>query len=132
MGHRFPANVKMAFALLALACACRKAPPPQPPAPAIQKVKIVSSLPRIGKGKAQTDSIVNGIRLALQESAGKLPNLEIAYEDWDDASPKTGIWDKDVEANNARRAIDDPSVLFYIGTLDSGAMKFSLPILNRA
>jgi branched-chain amino acid transport system substrate-binding protein len=130
MGRRPSATV--AFVLLALALACQKPTPPPPPAPTIQKVKIVSSLPRIGKGKAQTDSIVNGIRLALQESAGKLPGFAIEYEDWDDASATTGIWDKDIEADNARRAIADPAVLFYVGTLDSGAIKFSLPILNRA
>ncbi|HEY0712709.1 MAG TPA: branched-chain amino acid ABC transporter substrate-binding protein, partial [Polyangia bacterium] len=61
MRRRSPAPV--AFVLLAVALGCQKPPPPPPPAPTIQKVKIVSSLPRIGKGKAQTDSIVNGIRL---------------------------------------------------------------------
>ena len=34
-------------------------------------IKIVSSLPRTGSAKAQTDTIVNGIKLALEEAGWK-------------------------------------------------------------
>ena len=33
-----------------------------------QRIKIVSSLPRTGSAKAQTDTIVNGIKIALAEA----------------------------------------------------------------
>ncbi|MSP23825.1 MAG: branched-chain amino acid ABC transporter substrate-binding protein [Myxococcales bacterium] len=94
--------------------------------------KIVSSLPRTGSANAQTTSVVNGIRMAIDELHGKAGALTIAYEDWDDASARKGDWDPEVEAANAHRAAEDADVLVYIGTYNSGAAKISMPILNRA
>jgi branched-chain amino acid transport system substrate-binding protein len=95
-------------------------------------VKIVSSLPRTGSANAQTTTIVNGIRMAIDEAGGKVGAFAIAYEDWDDASAKKGDWDPEVEAANADKAVKDPDILFYIGTYNSGAAKISMPVLNRA
>lgn len=95
-------------------------------------VKIVSSLPRTGSAAAQTGTIVNGIRLALEEAGGRAGAFRVAYEDWDDASPQRGDWDAAVEAANADRAVKDPDVVVYIGTYNSGAAKVSIPKLNAA
>ncbi len=95
-------------------------------------VKIVSSLPRTGSANAQTTTIVNGIKLALDETGGKVGDMKVAYEDWDDASAKKGDWDPEVEAANAQKASTDSSILFYIGTYNSGAAKISMPVLNKA
>jgi len=95
-------------------------------------IKIVSSLPRTGSANAQTTSMVNGIRMAITEVGGKIGSREIVYEDWDDASPQRGNWDPAVEAQNAEKAIGDPTVLAYIGTYNSGAAKISMPKLNEA
>jgi branched-chain amino acid transport system substrate-binding protein len=95
-------------------------------------VKIVSSLPRTGSANAQTTTIVNGIRMAIDEVGGKVGDFKLVYEDWDDASAKKGDWDPEVEAANADKAVKDPDVLFYIGTYNSGAAKISMPVLNRA
>ena len=95
-------------------------------------VKIVSSLPRTGSANAQTTTMVNGIRMAIDEAGGKVGDFTIVYEDWDDASAKKGDWDPEVEAANADKAVKDPDVLFYIGTYNSGAAKISMPVLNRA
>ena len=97
-----------------------------------QVVKIVSSLPRTGSANAQTTTIVNGIRLALQQAGSKVGDLRIEFEDWDDASPERGAWDPAVEAANADKAIADSSILAYIGTYNSGAAKISMPKLNQA
>jgi branched-chain amino acid transport system substrate-binding protein len=97
-----------------------------------KRIKIVSSLPRTGSAKAQTDTIVNGIRMALDEVEGKVGDWTIAYEDWDDATAAAGQWTAEAEASNASRAISDPDVMVYIGTYNSGAAKISMPILNRA
>lgn len=97
-----------------------------------RRVKIVSSLPRTGSANAQTTTIVNGIRLALDEVNHKVGDFTVDYEDWDDASATKGDWDPAVEAANANKAIKDPSLLFYIGTYNSGAAKISMPILNQA
>jgi branched-chain amino acid transport system substrate-binding protein len=100
--------------------------------PASKTVKIVSSLPRTGSANAQTTTLVNGIRMAIEESGGKVGEFSVVYEDWDDASAKKGDWDPEVEAANADKAVKDPDVLFYIGTYNSGAAKISMPVLNKA
>jgi len=95
-------------------------------------MKIVSSLPRTGSANAQTTSMVNGIRMALDEVSGAIDGVKIQYEDMDDASPQRGNWDPAVEAQNANKAVRDESVIGYIGTYNSGASKISMPILNTA
>jgi branched-chain amino acid transport system substrate-binding protein len=96
------------------------------------RIKIVSSLPRTGSAKLQTDTMVNGIKLALDEAGHKVGDYTIDYEDMDDATAATGDWTPDAEGNNARRAANDPDVMVYIGPYNSGAAKVSMPILNRA
>ncbi|HMJ13025.1 MAG TPA: branched-chain amino acid ABC transporter substrate-binding protein [Polyangiaceae bacterium] len=98
---------------------------------ASKTVKIVSSLPRTGSANAQTTTLVNGIRLAIDDAGGKVGEFSIKYEDWDDASARKGDWDPEVEAANADKAVKDPDVLFYIGTYNSGAAKISMPVLNK-
>ncbi len=110
-------------------------PTPAPPAPVSQLVgpiKIVSSLPRIGANKAQTDSVVMGIRMALDEVGSKIDGASVVYEDWDDASPERGFWDAEKESENANRAVNDPDVMVYIGPYNSGAARVSIPTLNNA
>ena len=101
-------------------------------AQAAETIKIVSSLPRTGSANAQTTSMVNGIKMAIAERGGKIGDVEVVYEDWDDASPQRGNWDPAVEAANADKAIADGAVLAYIGTYNSGASKISMPKLNDA
>lgn len=98
---------------------------------ATNPIKIVSSLPRTGSANAQTTSMVNGIKMAISEVGGKIGAQEIIYEDWDDASAQRGNWDPAIEAANADKAINDASVLAYIGTFNSGAAKISMPLLNK-
>jgi branched-chain amino acid transport system substrate-binding protein len=102
------------------------------PALAADQLKIVSSLPRTGSSNAQTTTMVNGIRMAIDEVGGKIDGFEILYEDWDDASPQRGNWDPAVEGQNANKAAKDPLVVGYLGTFNSGAAKIAMPILNRA
>jgi branched-chain amino acid transport system substrate-binding protein len=112
---------------LAAALAGAAAPPQQG-----KTLKIVSSLPRTGSANAQTTSMVNGIRMAIEERGGEVDGFAIAYEDMDDASPQKGNWDPQVEAANAKKAIADAEVIGYVGTYNSGAAKVSMPMLNKA
>ncbi len=105
---------------------------PKPDAPKSGTLKIVSSLPRTGSANAQTTTIVNGIKMAIDEVGGKVGDFTLTYEDWDDASAKKGDWDPEVEASNADKAVNDPDVVAYIGTYNSGAAMISMPILNKA
>ena len=95
-------------------------------------LKIISSLPRTGSANAQTNTMVNGIKLAIDEVGGQIDGWKIAYEDMDDASPQRGNWDPAVEAQNANAAVKDSDCIAYIGTFNSGAAKVAMPILNRA
>ncbi len=108
-------------------------------------IKVMSSMPRSGSAKGQTDTIVNGIRLAFNETkanpndpgerytvttGGKTYTLE--FEDLDDATAAAGQWTAEQETSNADKARLDPDVMAYIGTYNSGAAKVSMPILNKA
>lgn len=95
-------------------------------------VKIVSSLPMTGPSLTQTQTIVNAIKMALEEVNYKVGNLTIEYEALDDATPATQKWDGAKEAENARKAIADSKVVAYIGTFNSGAAQVSIPLLCAA
>jgi branched-chain amino acid transport system substrate-binding protein len=95
-------------------------------------IQIVSSLPRTGSAKAQTDSIVGGIRMAFDEAGHRAGPFRIEYADWDDATAGAAQWTAEAETANANRAVSDPDVMVYLGTFNSGAAKISMPILNKA
>lgn len=95
-------------------------------------IRIVSSLPRTGSAKGQTDTIVDGIRLAIDDYNGQIGEFKIDYLDMDDATAAAGQWDSASEAANARKAAADPAVMAYIGPYNSGAAKVSMSILNEA
>jgi branched-chain amino acid transport system substrate-binding protein len=107
-------------------------PPPSPVSQLVGPIKIVSSLPRTGANKAQTDSIVQAIKMALNEAGNRVEGASVVYEDWDDASPERGFWDAEKENENANRAINDPDVMVYLGPYNSGAARVSIPTLNNA
>ena len=95
-------------------------------------IKIVTSFPRTGSANAQTTSLVNGVRLAMEEANGRAGDFALQLLDWDDASPERGNWDPALEAQNADKAVKDPDVMVYIGPFNSGAAKISMPKLNQA
>jgi branched-chain amino acid transport system substrate-binding protein len=95
-------------------------------------IKLVSSMPRTGSAKGQTDTMANGIRMAIDEYGGKVAGHTIEYLDWDDATAGSGSWTPDLESQNARKAIADDDVMAYIGPYNSGAAKISMPLLNEA
>lgn len=104
--------------------------------PAAETVKIVSSLPLTGSANAQCASMVNGIRMAIEEAGGTVTiagtAYTLVYDSWDDATAQAGKWDAQAEGANATKAVADPEVLAYIGTYNSGAAKISMPTLNAA
>jgi len=108
--------------LVCLSGGCRPADP--------TVVKIVSSLPRTGSAKQQSDTIVRGIRMAFEEAGHRVGPFTVEYLDLDDSTAAAGQWTSEAEAANARRAMQDPDVVAYIGTFNSGAAKVSMPILN--
>lgn len=97
-------------------------------------VKIVSSLPMTGSALGQNQSIVNGIRQALDEVNSTVCDgqLNIDYEIYDDATAAAGKWEPAQVTANANKAVADSSVVAVIGHFNSGAAKLSIPILNAA
>ncbi|MBV9192691.1 MAG: branched-chain amino acid ABC transporter substrate-binding protein [Solirubrobacterales bacterium] len=95
-------------------------------------VDIYSSLPLQGASTAQTDPMVNGIKLALSEAGGKAGQWTVNYQSLDDSTAAAGKWDPGQTAANARKAAADPKAVYYIGEFNSGASEVSIPILNQA
>jgi branched-chain amino acid transport system substrate-binding protein len=97
-------------------------------------IRIYSSLPRQGQSKSQTDSVVNAIKMRLEEDNFQVcgGQFKIDYQDLDDATAAKGSWDEATETANANKAVSDPDAMIYLGTFNSGAAKLSMPILNQA
>lgn len=95
-------------------------------------IRIVSSLPMTGPSLAQTQTMVNAIKMAFEEVNYKVGNFTIQYDPLDDATPAAQSWEAAKEAENAREAVADKSVVAYIGTYNSGAAAVSIPILCEA
>ena len=97
-----------------------------------QQVRIVSSLTRSGSSIGQSQSIVNAIRLRLEESENRVSGIPVVYEDLDGGSEERGSWDPAREEANARYAAAQADVVAYIATLDTDAAPYSIPITNAA
>ncbi len=94
-------------------------------------VDIYSSLPLQGASTAQTDPMVNGIKLALSQAGGKAGQWTVNYQSLDDSTAAAGKWDPGQTAANARKVATDPKAVYYIGEFNSGASEVSIPILNQ-
>ena len=95
-------------------------------------IKIVSSLPLTGGDSDAGVGMANAAKQALTKHGDKSGSYTITFESLDDASAARGAWDPDVETSNANKAVADKSVLVYLGTYNSGAVKLSIPILDAA
>src|SRR3954447_14981086 len=93
---------------------------------------IYSSLPLQGDSRPQSQSVVNGEKLALEEAGGKVGKFKITYKSLDDATAAAGKWEPGQTSADARKAAQDPSTIAYLGEFNSGASAISLPITNEA
>ncbi len=94
---------------------------------------IYSSLPLQGTSREQSEAVINGERLALEAVKGKVGDYTIKYVSLDDSTAQNpGTADEGQTAQNARKAVQDKSTIFYLGEFNSGGTKVSLPILNKA
>jgi branched-chain amino acid transport system substrate-binding protein len=93
---------------------------------------IYSSLPLQGDSRPQSESVVNGEKLALEEAGGRVGKFKIKYVSLDDATAAAGKWEPGQTSANARKAAQDPSTIVYLGEFNSGATAISLPVLNEA
>jgi branched-chain amino acid transport system substrate-binding protein len=94
-------------------------------------IDIYSSLPLQGASTAQTDPLVNGMKLALAQAGGKAGKFTVNYQSLDDSTAAAGKWDPSQCAANARKAASDPKAVLYLGEFNSGCSEVSIPILNQ-
>ena len=94
--------------------------------------KIVSDLPLQGSNRQQTTTMVNAIKLALQQRGGKAGDVKIDYQSQDDATAQAGQWDPSKCAENAQQAAQDKDIVGWIGPFNSGCAAVEIPILNDA
>jgi branched-chain amino acid transport system substrate-binding protein len=92
---------------------------------------IYSSLPLHGPDRERSRDMVNAIKLALQESGGKIGPLSVTYVSLDSSTAEDGVWTSDRVLDNARTAVRDLNAIAYIGDLDSAATALSLPLTNE-
>jgi ABC-type branched-subunit amino acid transport system substrate-binding protein len=85
------------------------------------------SLPLSGERSAEARAVANGVRLALAE-ADESPVRAVFLDD----TGRGRRWTLAAAAANAREAAQDSAAVGFIGDLDSGATRASLPITNEA
>jgi len=92
---------------------------------------IYSSLPLHGPARERSRDMVNAIKLALEESGGKVGALSVTYVSLNSATEEEGTWSEDQVLDNARQAVRDLNAIAYIGDRDSEATALSLPLINE-
>jgi branched-chain amino acid transport system substrate-binding protein len=85
-----------------------------------------------GANRAQTTTMVNAIRMALEERDNKAGDVNIEYEVLDDSTAQAGQWDAAKCAENAQSAAQDEEIIGWIGPFNSGCAAVEIPILNEA
>ena len=76
--------------------------------------------------------MVNGIKLALEQTGGKAGDITVKYKSLDDSTAQAGSWTPEAVSANARKAAQDDTTAVYIGEFNSGGSAVSIPILNEA
>lgn len=129
---RAPAIPAVALAVIALAGCSSGDYDDQAPDDATLTVYV--SAPLRGESGAGGRAIVNGAKLALEDAGGQAggADVEPIYMDDTSGEGENARWDPVVVADNARRAAQDSTAIAYVGELESGATRISLPITNQA
>ena len=98
------------------------------------QVTVYVSMPTRGYEGAIGRDVVRGARLALAQAHNTAGDLAVRAVYLDDTEPGAAgaRWSPSQAAANARTAIEDSTAIAYIGELDSGATRSSLPITNEA
>jgi branched-chain amino acid transport system substrate-binding protein len=95
-------------------------------------LNVYVSVPLEGARAPDGQAIVNGAKLALADSGGEAGGWEVHANFLDDTAGRPARWDAATVADNARRAAQDTGAIAYIGEVDSGATRISVPITNQA
>ena len=125
MSLRRAAIAALAVAALLLAVGCGEDGSSGP-----VTLRIYVSAPLAGARANEGEAISKGAKLALADAGGRVGRFRVRGIYLDD-SDRSG-WSIARTAANARRAAQDTTAIGYVGDVDSGATKVSLPITNQA
>jgi branched-chain amino acid transport system substrate-binding protein len=127
---RTPTAALACFAAALGASACGLAPDDSPTGP----LTVYVSAPLQGEDAGDGRDIADGAALALEEAGGLAGDVEVELEVLDAADGPGDLsgWSPGAVGRNARAAEQDTSAIAYIGDLQSGATRVSLPITNQA
>ncbi len=117
------------LALAAIGAGCGTATDAEP---GEATLTIYVSAPLSGPGRADGQAVADGARMALSDAGAEAGDFEIAAEYLDIAGRDETRFDPVTAAVNARTATEDSTTIAYIGELDSGASRTSVPITNSA
>jgi hypothetical protein len=117
------------FALAALVAGCDAQGEAEP---GEATLTIYVSAPLSGPGRADGEEVVDGARRALEDAGSEAGGFAVAAEYLDVAGRNETRFDPVTAADNARTATEDSTTIVYIGDLDSGASRTSVPITNAA
>jgi branched-chain amino acid transport system substrate-binding protein len=93
---------------------------------------VYSSLPLQGPTRVNSVAVNNGAKIALSQANNKVGKYTIKFKTLDDSTAAAGKWDPSQTADDARKAVSDPTTIAYMGEFNSGASAISIPILNKA
>ena len=93
---------------------------------------IYVSAPLSGPGRADGQAVADGAEQALADAGGEAGGFEVVAEYLDVAGRNETRFDAVTAGANARTATEDSTTIAYIGELDSGASRTSVPITNSA
>jgi branched-chain amino acid transport system substrate-binding protein len=96
------------------------------------QVLIASDLPLQGASRTQTTQINNAIRFVLDQRGWKAGDVNVAFQECDDATAQAAKWDSGKCNQNAQAYAGNESVIGVIGTFNSGCAAIIIPVLNQA
>jgi ABC-type branched-subunit amino acid transport system substrate-binding protein len=98
------------------------------------QLTVYVSLPLRGSSGTDGRDAMRGAKLALADAGGRAGDFRVGAVYLDDTSGSAAgaRWDAARVGANARRATEDSTVIAYVGELESGATRTSLPITNSA
>jgi ABC-type branched-subunit amino acid transport system substrate-binding protein len=94
-------------------------------------VSVFVGVPLTGERAEEGRAVVAGARDAVADADGRAGEFEVRAFYLDDTGG-SGRWNMAAAGAVARRAVEDASAVGFIGNLDSGATRISLPITNQA
>lgn len=91
------------------------------------------SVPLTGALAQQAAIVRNAAQFAVNEAneKGGVAGYQVKLMVLDDGSPTTGQYDPALSATNARRMLNDPSVIAAVGPLNSGSAKAMCPVFSQ-